>query len=145
MRRFLTEFLKRGLIASAGGPVILAIIYGILGKTGVITSLSPHEVCIGILTITLMAFIAAGITAIYQTERLPLISAILIHGGILYFDYLVMYLLNNWIQRNLTAIGIFTVIFIIAFALIWVVIYLVIRTKTDQLNRGLKEITKCAE
>ena len=141
MRRFLTEFLKRGLIASAGGPVILAIIYGILGKTGVITSLSPHEVCIGILTITLMAFIAAGITAIYQTERLPLISAILIHGGILYFDYLVMYLLNNWIQRNLTAIGIFTVIFIIAFALIWVVIYLVIRTKTDQLNRGLKEKT----
>ena len=141
MRRFLTEFLKRGLIASAGGPVILAIIYGILGKTGVITSLSPHEVCIGILTITLMAFIAAGITAIYQTERLPLISAILIHGGILYFDYRVMYLLNNWIQRNLTAIGIFTVIFIIAFALIWVVIYLVIRTKTDQLNRGLKEKT----
>lgn len=141
MRRFLTEFLKRGLIASAGGPVILAIIYGILGKTGVITSLSPHEVCIGILTITLMAFIAAGITAIYQTERLPLISAILIHGGILYCDYLVMYLLNNWIQRNLTAIGIFTVIFIIAFALIWVVIYLVIRTKTDQLNRGLKEKT----
>ena len=137
MRRFLLEFLKRGLIAAAGGPMVLAVIYGILGATGTVTSLSPTEVCLGILTVTFMAFIAAGITAIYQTDRLPLISSIVIHGGVLYLDYLVMYLLNNWIQRSLTAICVFSAIFIAGFALIWVMIYFVTKRKTERINRNL--------
>lgn len=139
MKQFWLEFLRRGLVAAAGGPVILAIIYGILGNTGVVASLTPQEVCLGILTVTLMAFIAAGITAIYQTERLPLISAILIHGSVLYLDYLVMYLFNNWMQRSLTAIGVFSAIFIVGFTLVWVIIYWTTKAKTDRINRNLKE------
>ena len=137
MRRFLLEFLKRGLMAAAGGPMVLAIVYGILGATGVATNLSPKEVCLGILTVTLMAFIAAGITAIYQTDRLPLISSIVIHGGVLYLDYLVMYLLNSWIQRSFTAICVFSGIFIAGFALIWVIIYFVTKHKTERINQNL--------
>lgn len=134
------DFTIRGLVAAAGGPVVLAIIYGILGATETVTSLTPREVCIGILSITLMAFIAAGITAVYQTEQLPLMSAILIHAGVLYLDYLIMYLLNSWIPRNFTAIGIFTGIFTIGFALIWVSIYLFSRSKAERLNRKLHQI-----
>ena len=33
MKKFWKEFLLRGLVAAAGGPVVLAIIYGILGAT----------------------------------------------------------------------------------------------------------------
>lgn len=139
MRRFLVEFLKRGLMAAAGGPVILAVVYGIIGSSGVVSSLSPTEVCRGILTVTLMAFIAAGITAIYQTDRLPLISAIMIHGGVLYLDYLVIYLLNNWIQRSFTAISVFSAIFIAGFAFIWVMIYFVTKAKTERINRNLNK------
>lgn len=139
MRRFLVEFLKRGLMAAAGGPVILAVVYGIIGSSGVVSSLSPTEVCRGILTVTLMAFIAAGITAIYQTDRLPLISAIMIHGGVLYLDYLVIYLLNNWIQRSFTAISVFSAIFIASFAFIWVMIYFVTKAKTERINRNLNK------
>lgn len=139
MRQFLVEFSKRGLAAAAGGPVILAIVYGIIGSSGVVTSLSPTEVCRGVLTVTLMAFIAAGITAIYQTDRLPLASAIMIHGGVLYLDYLIIYLLNNWIQRSLTAISVFSAIFIVGFALIWVIIYFVTKAKTDRINRNLNK------
>lgn len=142
MKRFWLAFLRRGLTAASGGPVILAIIYGILGRTGAVTSLPPNEVCMGILTVTLMAFIAGGITAIYQTERLPLISAILIHASVLYLDYLVIYLINSWIQRNLTTIGIFTAIYAAGFALIWIFIYSVTKQKTDRINRKLKEIGK---
>ena len=83
MKKYAVEFLKRGSMAAAGGPVVLAIVYGILGATGVASSLMPQEVCLGILSITLMAFIAGGITMIYTVEALPLICAILIHGGVL--------------------------------------------------------------
>lgn len=138
MKRYVLEFIKRGLMAAAGGPVILAIIYGIIGKTGQVTSFTPHEVSMGILTVTLMAFIAAGITMIYQVERLPLASAIVIHGGVLYLDYLLMYLLNSWIPRNLTGIGTFTAVFVIGYALVWLLIYCSIRAKTDRINRKLR-------
>lgn len=138
MKKFCLEFLKRGLLAAWGGPFILAIIYGILGANGTLTALTPSEVCKGILSITLMAFIAAGIQAIYQFERLPLISAILIHGAVLYLDYLIMYLMNDWIPRNLESLLIFTIIFIVGYALIWVGIYLFTKRKTDSLNKKLK-------
>lgn len=138
MKKYISEFVHRGLLAAAGGPVILAIIYGILGATDAVAALSPGEVCLGILSITLMAFIAAGITMIYQVEQLPLILAIIIHAGALYLDYLVMYLLNSWIPRNGTAIGMFTAIFFVGFALVWLVIYLRIRSNTRKLNEKWK-------
>ena len=72
MKPFLKGFLLRGLICAGGGPLVLAIIYGILGATGTVEAFTPREVCMGILTIMLLAFIAAGMTAIYQLEQLPL-------------------------------------------------------------------------
>lgn len=140
MKKYILEFIKRGLMAAAGGPVILAIIYGILGATGVVTVFTPGEVCLGILSITLMAFIAAGITMIYMVESLPLLSAILIHGGVLYLDYLIMYLLNSWIPRNGQAVGIFSAVFFAGFALVWLVIYLCSRKRIQQLNAKMKKV-----
>ena len=138
MKKYVLEFVQRGLMVAAGGPVVLAIIYGILGVTGVINTLTPWEVCKGILSITLMAFIAAGITMIYTVERLPLISAILIHAGVLYLDYLMIYLVNNWLARDLAAFGIFTGVFAAGYAIIWVCIYFITKAKTNQLNRKLR-------
>ena len=136
MKKYVLEFVRRGLMAAAGGPLVLAIIYGVLGATGVAAALSPTEVCLGIISITLMAFIAAGITMIYQVESLPLPSAILIHAGVLYLAYLLVYLMNDWLPGN--AIGIFSVIFFAGFALVWLVIYLCIRAKTKKLNEKMK-------
>lgn len=140
MKKYILEFVKRGLMAAGGGPVMLAIIYGCLGKTGTVVSLSPNEVCLGILSITFMAFIVAGISMIYTVESLPLPMAILIHAGVLYLDYLLIYLLNSWLPRS--AIGMFTAIFATGYALVWLIIYLCIRAKTKKLNAKLptKEI-----
>ena len=135
MKQFFKEFFLRGLPAAAGGPVVLAIIYGILGQCGMIETLTPGEVCLGILSITLMAFIAAGITVVYTLEQLPLLMAILTHGGVLYVDYLLMYLLNDWIPKG--GIGIFTLIFVFGYAAVWLVIYLSISIKTAQINKKL--------
>ena len=139
MKKFWNEFFLRGLICASGGPIVLAIIYGILGATGTVEVFSPREVCMGILTITLLAFIAAGMTAIYQTEQLPLPTMILLHGGALYIAYILTYLINGWLQQQLIPILVFTGIFVAGYALIWLIIYCVTKAKTEALNRKLKE------
>lgn len=139
MKKHLTDFFHRGLLAAGFGPVVLAIIYGILGATGVVDTLSVSEVSTGFLTVTLMAFIAGGINVVYAIEQLPLMWAILLHAGVLYLDYLMIYLLNNWIPKDLTAIGIFTAIFAAGYALVWLIIYATIRSKTNKLNGKLQK------
>ena len=139
MKAFWKKFIFRGLICAAGGPIVLAVIYGILGATGTVQALSPKEVCLGILTITLLAFIAAGMTAIYQMEQLPLPTMILLHGGGLYIAYILAYLLNGWLANQLKSILIFSGIFIAGYALIWLIIYCVERAKAEKLNKLLKD------
>lgn len=138
MKQYILTFLKRGLTFSVGGPVVLAIVYGILGATGAATALTPTEVCLGILTVSFMAFIAAGITVIYTIEQLPLFSAILIHGIALYLDYLLIYLLNGWIQSEWKPIFVFTSIFIASYGVIWVIIYLTTKKATHNLNQKMQ-------
>lgn len=138
MKKFWKEFLFRGLICAAGGPLVLAVIYGVLGATGATESLAPKEVCLGILTITLLAFLAAGLTAIYKNEQLPLPILILLHGGGLYIAYILTFLINGWLQNSLIPILVFTGIFVAGFALIWLIIYFVEKARTDKLNKLLK-------
>ena len=137
MKQFWKELLFRGLLCASGGPVVLAIIYGILGVSGTVEYFTPGEVCTGILTITLLAFIAAGMTAIYQMEQLPLSIMILLHGGALYIAYILTYLINGWLQNSLIPILAFTGIFLAGYALIWLVIYLVEKAKTNKINKML--------
>lgn len=138
MKKFWKEFLLRGLLAAGGGPVVLAIVYGILGATGTVAQFAPGEVCMGILAVTLLAFTVAGMTAIYQMEQLPLPIAILLHGGALYIAYILIYLLNGWLQRSLIPILVFTGIFIVGYALIWLIVYRVERAKAEKLNNVLR-------
>lgn len=137
MKKYLKEFCLRGLCFSVGGPVILAIVYLVNDATGIATVLDPADTARGILTVSLLAFIAAGISVIYQMEQLPLMGAIAIHGGVLYLDYILVYLLNGWLKHQLLPVLIFTVIFILGYALIWLAIYIGIRRKTKELNRKL--------
>jgi ABC-type multidrug transport system fused ATPase/permease subunit len=139
MKKYVLEFLKRGFVAAWGGPLILAIIYGIEGRSGGMTSVAPLEACMGILSLTLLAFIVSGITVVYQTERLPLPTAILIHAGVLYLTYLLIYLLNSWLPRNAEGIGTFTLIFVVLYLAIWICIYFINRIKTNKLNKKLQE------
>lgn len=139
MKKFWKEFLLRGMICASGGPIVLAIIYGILGATGTAEYLSPTEVCLGILSITLLAFVAAGMTAIYQMEQLPLPIIILLHGGALYISYILTYLINGWLQNSLIPVIAFTGIFTLGYALIWLIIYCVEKAKTKKLNKMLKQ------
>ena len=118
MKKFVLEFLRRGLIASGIGPIVLAIVYLILQQTAAVETLSVNQVCIGIFSITALAFIAGGMNAIYQIERLPLMVAILIHGGVLYISYLVTYLLNDWLDFGALPIIVFSAVFVVGYIVI---------------------------
>ena len=139
MKKFVLEFLRRGLIASGIGPIVLAIVYLILQQTAAVETLSVNQVCIGIFSITVLAFVAGGMNAIYQIERLPLMVAILIHGGILYISYLGTYLLNDWLDFGVLPIVVFSAIFVVGYIVIWAIIYSIIRRNTAKLNEMLKK------
>ena len=138
MKKALLDFIKRGLMAAAGGPVILACIYGGMGAGGVAESLVPAKVCMEILTVTLMAFVAAGVSVVYSIEKLPLMHATLIHAAALYVDYLLIYLLNEWIPRSAAGIGGFTLIYAAGYAVIWLCVITCIKVRIRRLNRQLK-------
>ena len=139
MKRNVYEFIRRGLIACGLGPIVLAILYLILKQQSVIDTLTVKQVCIGIFSITALAFIAGGMNVIYQIERLPLSVAILIHGGVLYICYLGTYLLNGWLKEGITPVLIFTLIFAVGYILIWAIIYSVTKRNTARLNEKLKQ------
>ena len=139
MKKFVLEFLRRGLIAAGIGPIVLGIVYLILQHSAGINTLTVHEVCIGIFSLTILAFIAGGMNAIYQVERLPLMSAILIHGSVLYIGYLGTYLLNDWLDFGIIPIIVFTAIFVVGYIVIWAIIYSIIRRNTAKLNEILKK------
>ena len=139
MKKFVKAFVKQGLMAAWGGPVVLAIIYFVLGKAGVVETLTMQEVSMGILSSAVMAFIAAGIPVVYRQERLPLATAILIHAAVLYLDYLIVYLMNGWLKSGAAPILVFTVSFFTGFALIWLIIWRVIRRQVGEVNNKWQE------
>ena len=139
MKQFSLEFLRRGLVACGFGPVVLAILYLILQESAGLETLTVKEVCTGIISLTALAFIAGGMNAIYQMERLPLMAAILIHGCVLYLGYLVTYLVNDWLELGTTPILVFSGIFVVGYLAIWAVIYCLIKRKTARLNEMLKQ------
>lgn len=139
MKKFILDFLRRGLIACGIVPVVFAILYLILKQTSDIETLSVNQVCVGIFSITALAFIAGGMNAVYQIERLPLMAAILIHGVVLYAGYLCTYLLNDWLEWGVIPILVFSGIFVVGFVAIWAVIYSIIKRNTEKLNKMLKQ------
>ena len=139
MKNTVKEFLRRGIAACGLGPMVLAVLYLILQHNGVVDFLTVHEVCIGIFSLSALAFIAGGMNAVYQIERLPLMIAVFIHGGVLYLSYLAAYLVNGWLEWGTTPILVFTGIFAVGYLLIWAVIYAIMKRNTNEVNKLLKK------
>jgi hypothetical protein len=145
MRKYILEFCRRGLIASGIGPLVLAIVYLVAQHHASVLTLTVNQVCMGIFSLSALAFIAGGMNVIYQIERLPLMAAISIHSCVLYLSYLVTYLLNDWLAWGVTPILVFSGIFLVGFVGIWAIIYSCIKRNTDQVNEILKKKLHNAE
>lgn len=139
MKKFISNFCLRGLIAMGFGPIVYGTIMLILHLCNVDTTSNGLDIFKGILSTCIMAFIIAGISNIYQVESLSLMSKIMIHALSLYLVYLVFYLLNDWIVKDLKVIGIFSLIFFSGYIVIWIIIYIIERKKIKELNEKLKK------
>ena len=139
MKRILLEFIRRGMMACGFGPLVLAAVYLILEHQGVVQVLTVRQVCLGIISLSALAFVAGGMNVVYQIERLPLMGAISIHGGVLYLGYLLTYLFNDWLEWGTVPILVFTGIFAVSYLAIWAVIYSVIKRNTAQVNELLRQ------
>ncbi len=139
MKKFVLDFLRRGLVACGFGPLVLAALYLILRQTAAVETLTVSQVCTGIFSLAALAFIAGGLNALYQLERLPLMTAILIHGCVLYVSYLGTYLVNGWLEWGVIPVVVFSGIFIVGYIVIWLVIYPITRRNTARVNESLKK------
>ena len=138
MKKIVMEFVRRGLSACALGPLVLAVLYWILDAQGILQPLTARVVCVGIFSLTALAFIAGGMNVLYQIERLPLMVAILIHGSVLYAAYLATYLINGWLEGGIVPLLVFSGIFVVGYIVIWAVIYAIVRKRTQRVNEMLK-------
>lgn len=145
MKNHVSEFIRRGLTACGFGPLVLAVLYLILQKQDILETLTVNEVCIGIVSLTVLAFIAGGMNMVYQIEQLPLMVAILIHGAVLYLSYLATYLINGWLLWGTAPILMFSAIFALGYLVVWVIIYSTTRRNTAQLNQLLQEKQKMSD
>jgi len=142
MKKNILEFIRRGIMASGFGPLILVVVYLALQRSGQLQSLSVNQVCTGIVSISALAFIVGSMNIIYRIERLPLMLAILIHGSVLYISYLATYLINGWLELGTTPVIVFTLIFILGYLAIWAGIYFFTKRNTARLNKILEENSK---
>lgn len=137
MKKFIKDFALRGMIAAGFGPLILVTIYLGLQLSKTVTNLSVAQVTLNIISSLILAFIAGGISAIFRVERISIGTATLIDAVVIYFDCLVIYLINDWIKAQAISLIIFTIIYIVGYLIIWLIIYHQVKTQVKNINQKL--------
>lgn len=137
MKKFIKDFALRGMLAAGFGPLILVTIYLGLQLSKTVTNLSVAQVNLNIISSLILAFIAGGISAIFRVERISIGTATLIDAVVIYFDYLVIYLINDWIKAQTIPLIIFTIIYIVGYLIIWLIIYHQVKTQVKTINQKL--------
>ncbi len=138
MKKDLKEFCSRGLIAMGFGPLVYGVVMLILYLCNVDTSSNGLVIFKGIISTAIMAFVIAGTSVIWKQEEIQISKKISIHFLVLYLLYLLVYLLNDWIEKDLKVIGIFTLVFVLGYILTWLIIYLVEKNRAKKLNEYIK-------
>ena len=137
MNRYLKEFLHRGLMFGGFGPIILGIIYMVLSNTLTDFSLDGEQICLGIVSIYLLAFLQAGASIFNQIDSWPLPKSLLCHFSVLYLAYIFCYIINTWIPFEATVLLIFTLIFVVIYFAVWSIVYFSVRATSKRFNQKL--------
>lgn len=132
------DFFFRGLMFGGFGPIIAGIVFLVLHFTLKDLTLTGLQVFTAIVSTYLLAFVHAGASVFNQIESWPLAKSTLCHFGLLYIAYVLCYVINSWIPFEPLVLGIFTAIFAVGYAVIWLAVYVSIRVTVKRLNRSLR-------
>ena len=136
MKKYVVEFLKRGMSFGGFGPIIAAIIYYII-SLNVEIKFSGSEILLAVISTYLLAFIQAGASVFNQIEEWSISKSIAFHLLSIYLAYLSFYLINSWIPFDWIVVLIFTIIFLITYFVIWVVVYFITKDIAKKLNKKI--------
>lgn len=137
MKKYIKEFLLRGLIFGGFGPIILGIIIYIISLTEQNFVLSAPQLLLGIVSIYLLAFVQAGASIFNQIENWSIPKSLFFHFGTLYIAYSLCYVVNSWIPFEPMVLVIFTVIFVLVYFAVWLTVYLIIKAASKKMNKKI--------
>ena len=135
MNKNLKAYLHRGLLFGGFGPIVVAIVYAIVGVATKDNLITTTNFLLATISSYILAFLVAGSSMFYQIEHWGLTKASLLHALSLYVAYLCCYLLNSWIAFDIINVLIFTGIFIVGYLVIWLIIVLSIKSTEKKLNK----------
>ena len=130
--------MHRGLLFCGYGPIILGIVYVVLQYTVPDFSLTGSEVCLGVVSVYLLAFIQAGASVFNQIEEWPIAKSLLCHFSLLFVAYSLCYVLNTWIPFEPAVLLIFAAVFVAVYFTVWITVYLCVRAASRRLNTHLR-------
>ncbi|MBR4867973.1 MAG: DUF3021 domain-containing protein [Clostridia bacterium] len=139
MNQYLKNFLHRGLIFGGFGPIITGIIYWILSYSIPDFSLTGGQVCLAVVSVYLIAFVQAGASVFNQIDHWPLAKSLFFHFFSLYAVYVLAYLMNRWIPFHTSVLLIFTAVFAVTYAVIYLTVVIIIRLTEQRLNKKLQK------
>ena len=137
MKGYVKEYLHRGAIFGGLGPVVLGIVYAVLEMTIDGFALGGSEVLLAIVSTYAIAFVQAGASVFNQIEEWSVMRALACHFLSVYAVYVAAYALNSWIPFEWGVIGVFTAIFVVAYAVIWVIVYASVKAASRKMSSRL--------
>ena len=117
--------------------MVLGIVYLVIDLSMAGIHLSGWEILLGILSTYILAFVQAGSTVFNQIEGWPITKSLGIHFISLYLVYVLAYIANTWIPFDPIVILIFTGIFVAVYFIIWITVYICVRSTSKRLNGKL--------
>lgn len=134
LNKYVKEFLHRGLLFGGFGSLIAGVVLACIPET----TLTGSQVLLMVVSTYLLAFVHAGASVFNQIDHWPLPKALLCHFLTLYAAYVTCYIVNEWIPFQWPVVGMFTLLFIALYFLVWTVVYLCTRATRNRLNQSIQ-------
>ena len=139
MNKYVKIFLQRGIAFGGFGPIITSIIYAIVAASSGINTITTNQFLIATITTYILAFVVAGCSMFYTIEHWSFIKSSLMHCILLYLSYLLVYVANKWFPFSWVGFLSFTLVFIVGYVIIWLSIYLSLKSQAKKLNEKIKK------
>ena len=136
MNKSIKNYLQRGVAFGGFGPIIAGIVLFIIDCCGVEIELSGAQVLLMVVSTYILAFVQAGSSVFNQIESWSVAKSMALHFSSIYLAYIGCYLLNSWLPFKWEVIAIFTAIFIGAYLVIWLTVFLIVKTTSKKLNKN---------